>query len=73
MISRGWTICDVWESEIHWNEDIVFRKIRAAREQENPSVLHTEEARSVTEVAYSDWSEKLRKIWFKNLDQKKKK
>ena len=25
---------------------------RAAREQENPSVLHTENARSVTEVAY---------------------
>ncbi len=71
LISRGWTICDVWESEIQWNRSVVFQKIRAAREQENPSVLHTEEARSVTGVAYSDWSEKLKKLWFKEPRPKK--
>lgn len=68
--SKGFTTVDVWESEIYWNIEIVKQKIQAAREQVNPSVLHTEDARIVTEVAHSDWSEKLKKLWFKKPRQK---
>ena len=67
---KGWVVCDVWESEIYWNKAQVRDKIRATREQGNPSALHAEDARSVTEVAQSDWSDKLRKLWFKKPRKK---
>lgn len=71
LIKRGWIVCDVWESEIYWNAELVTRKIRAAREQGNPPVLHTGVARIVTEVAQLDWSDELKKLWFKEPRKKK--
>lgn len=69
--SKGFTVIDVWESEIYWNINFVEQKIQAAREQVNPSVLHTENARIVTEVAYLDWSEQVKKLWFKKPKTKR--
>jgi len=40
--------------------EIVKSKIRAARELVNPPVLRTGNARIITEVAHSDWSERLK-------------
>ncbi len=68
--SRSWTICDIWESEIYWNQNLVKERVRAARELENPPVLHTGVARIVTEVAQLDWSDELRKLWFKEPRKK---
>jgi len=63
---HGWKICDIWESEIYWNKELVINKVRAMRELENPSVLHTEDDWSVTNIAYhKDWSNKLKSLWFK--------
>lgn len=67
---RGWVVCDIWESEIYWDKTQVQNKIWATREQGNPSALHAEDARSVTEVAQLDWSDKLRKLWFKEPRKK---
>lgn len=72
LIKRGWTVCDVWESEIYWNKSLVRDKIRAAREQGNPPVLRTGVARIVTEVAQSDWSDELKKLWFREPGKKKR-
>ena len=70
--SRGWTVIDIWESEIYWNVQFVKNKIRATREKANPSVLHTEDTRSVTEVAHQkDWSEKLKSLWFRKNESKR--
>lgn len=71
LTKKGWAICDVWESEIYWKPELVIHKIRAAREQGNPPVLRTGVARIVTEVAQLDWSDELKKLWFKEPRKKK--
>ncbi len=68
---KGYLNCIIWESEIYWNQQLVIDKIRATREQGNPFVLHTKEARIVTEVAHQpDWSSRLNDIWFKTKKPK---
>jgi len=63
---RKWKVCDIWESEIYWNKELVIEKIRAMRELVNPPVLQTGNDWSVTNIAYQkDWSEKLKTLWFK--------
>jgi very-short-patch-repair endonuclease/transposase-like protein len=71
--NKGFTVCDFWESEIFWNQDLVKDRIRATRKKANPPVLHTGNTGSVTQVAYSDWSEKLRDLWFKKPKGRPKK
>ncbi len=53
------------------DKELVFQKVRASREQANPPALHAGNARSVTEVAYSDWSDAL--IFKKSIEQNIKK
>lgn len=69
---RGFYVCDIWESEIYWNKELVIGKIRAARKKANPPVLHTGNTGSVTQVAH-DWSKRLKELWFKKQKEKKKK
>lgn len=63
---NGWNVCDVWESEIYWNVEVVKQKIRAMRKLVNPPLLHSGNAEFNSQIAHSDWSERLRKNWFKN-------
>lgn len=52
---HGWSICDIWESEIYWNKEIVKQKINAAITNITATQIE------ITE----DWSEKLKNLWFK--------
>lgn len=67
--SKNWMVVDVWESEIKWNRNEVFRKITEARSSDGKSRGVTCRAMRGFESrrAYSDddWSSHLRKIWFK--------
>tara|TARA_Y100000310_G_scaffold345019_1_gene461211 strand:+ start:2968 stop:3978 length:1011 start_codon:yes stop_codon:yes gene_type:complete len=63
--SKGFIVCNIWESEIYWNVNIVEKKIRAAWEQVNPLGLHPGIARFDTGVAHLDWSDRLKSLWFK--------
>lgn len=62
--SLGYSVINIWESEIYWNKELVKDKIRATRRQVNPSVLHADVAGSESQVAH-DWSERVKNLWFK--------
>ena len=62
---NGYIVCNVWESEINWNKELVKRKIWATRKMANPPDLHSGNTAFESLVAYSDWSEDLKKMWFK--------
>jgi len=74
---KGWKVVDIWESEIYWNPEIVKDRIRAAREKANPPLLRRGDTGIDTQAAHSDWSEKLRSLWFskraKKVEKVKKK
>lgn len=70
---NGYKVCIIWESEIEWNKDLVMEKIRATRKLETPSVLQTDTAAFDSLVAQSDWSEKLKSLWFKKPKGRPKK
>lgn len=59
---HGWHVCDIWESEIKWNRDLVKTYIRATRVTANPPGLQPEISQFESEVA--QWSSKLHKLWF---------
>lgn len=67
---RGWVVCDIWESEIYWNEILVQERFRASRKTVNPLALHARNTGFDSQVAQSDWSDKLRKLWFKEPRKK---
>jgi very-short-patch-repair endonuclease len=69
--SKGWNVCDVWESELHWNVDAVKERIRATRKLVTPPPLQGGDAGFDPLVAH-DWSEKLRELWFKKPRSKSK-
>ncbi len=56
LSKRGYTLCVVWESEIYWNVDLVKQKILATRGLDCSSNLVP---------TNSDWSESVKKLWFK--------
>ena len=62
---RGWFVCDIWQSEIEWNRELVIDKIRAAREQGNPPLLQRGIDRIVTDAALQEWNERLVSLWFR--------
>lgn len=61
--SIGYNVCIVWESEIYWNKDLVKEKIKNTREMTCLSDLHSEP--TAFDLHLIDWSEKLKKLWFK--------
>lgn len=72
LISKGYNVCTIWESEIYWNIPMVIEKVRATRELANPPRLHRGDARINTEVAQlENWSETLKNLWFKKPRTKK--
>ena len=62
---KGYLVCDVWESEIKWNKELVISKIRAAREAANPPARHAGLAQFDSEAAHQEWQKTVRSIWFK--------
>jgi very-short-patch-repair endonuclease len=62
---NGYKVCVIWESEIEWNKELVIEKIRATRKTVNPPDLHSGNTAFDSLVAHSDWSEKLKSLWFK--------
>jgi very-short-patch-repair endonuclease len=63
--AKGWSVLDIWESDIYWRKDFV--KDQAISAVGSTSVLHTEGPQFESGIAYSDeeWSLKLRDMWFK--------
>ena len=62
---RGFFVCDIWESDIYWNKELVIKNIRATREKANPLALHARDTGSVTQAAHcDDWSKRLKELWF---------
>ena len=63
---NGWKVVDIWESEIYWNKEFVKEKIRAVGITE-ARLDYTQK----TGVQFPhcppplDWSESLKKLWFK--------
>lgn len=62
---QGWKVVDVWESEIYWNKEVVKNKIQAIGAAGSTSVLHTEGPQFDPEIAYYDWEERVKELWFK--------
>lgn len=61
----GYKVCIIWESEINWNRDLVRSKIRAVSSEAAASRLHREGRDFEIPTAHLDWSEKVKKLWFK--------
>jgi transposase/very-short-patch-repair endonuclease len=51
--NKGFTIVDIWESEIYWNKDLVKSKIILDNKMPKDNVI------------VEDWSLKLKDLWFK--------
>lgn len=67
----GYKVCIIWESEIYWNIDLVKEKIRAVSSEAAASGLHPEGRDFEILTAQLDWSEDLKKLWFKKVKDKK--
>lgn len=65
FIKRGWSVVDIWESEIKWNVDLVRSKIRAIREAVNPTPLRGVDPQFESGIAHSDWEQLVKRLWFK--------
>lgn len=61
---HGWTVLDIWESEIAWNVGLVIDKLRAAGITEARRD-YTPEDRVQFPSRLPDWSDKLRELWYK--------
>lgn len=59
--SIGWTTCELWESEISWNKELVINKIK--------SYINHDFKRS--DVVDQNWEEDLKKLWFKEKKPRK--
>lgn len=62
--SRGWTVVDIWESEIYWNRDFVKDKVRAISLL-GKHVVYTDEKGVQFPHCPPDWSETIKGLWFK--------
>jgi len=71
--SKGFIVIILWESEIYWNKELVKNKIRASRKMATPSALHAEDTGIDTQDAHQDWSNKIRKLWFRKKKGRPKK
>ncbi len=73
FIENGWEVIDIWESEIYWNKQVVLKKINRISQPARESALQAEGSPFKSECDYKieDWSEKLRKLWFKPKKDKK--
>lgn len=70
---NGWKIIDIWESEIYWNKELVKEKIRAVGITE-ARLDYTQKTRvQFPHCPPLDWSEKLKKLWFKKDRKPRKK
>ncbi|MCK5603139.1 helix-turn-helix domain-containing protein [Candidatus Pacearchaeota archaeon] len=67
---HGWTVLDIWESDIYWRKEYVIKAIGAVGSMFD---LHSKGPQFEPGIAYSDeeWSDKLKKIWFKKPKIKK--
>lgn len=61
---HGWTVLDIWESEITWNVGLVIDKLGAAGITEARRD-YTPEDRVQFPSRLPDWSDKLRDLWYK--------
>ena len=61
---HGWKVLDIWESEIYWDKELVKEKIRAVSLTEK-HVVYTDKSGVQLPHCLPDWSETLRKLWFK--------
>jgi len=48
---EGWTVVDIWESEIYWNKELVKQKVGNIETNGDNTCL--------------DWSNKIKEMWFK--------
>ena len=70
--SKGFTVIDVWESEIKWDrENLIGRLGKLA----NPLPLHGRDPQFESEIAHfdEDWSKRLKELWFKKPKGRPKK
>ena len=61
---NGWTVLDIWESEIYWNREVVAEKLRAVG-VEAARMDYTHETGVQISHCPPDWSEILKRLWFK--------
>ena len=61
---NGWKVIDIWESEIYWNKELVKDKIRAFSLSAKP-IVYTDERGVQFPQCPPDWSETIKKLWFK--------
>lgn len=72
----GYTVIDIWESEIKWNQNLVIDKIqRAGSEVAYAAALHAVSygGSNPSPPIKEDWSKDLKKLWFKMPRPKKPK
>lgn len=69
--NKGWTVIDVWESEILWNESEVIKRVIGVMEA-HMLYTHTAKVRTLYDSP-EDWSERLRGLWFSSGERKKRK
>ena len=73
---RGWSVVDIWESEIYWHKERVKIIVGRMAQSGSASILHVEGPEFDSQYDHQntdDWSDKLRKLWFKEPREKKKK
>lgn len=61
---NGWTVVDIWESEIYWNKEFVKEKIRAIILGGKPDV-YTDQTEVQLSYRPPDWSDTIKRLWFK--------
>lgn len=67
---RGWTVLDIWESEIYWNKELVINKLRAVGITE-ARLDYTQETEVQLLHGLPDWSDEIKKLWFPKKHEKK--
>ena len=67
---HGWKVVNIWESEIYWNKQLVKEKIRTVSLTAKRSV-YTAQLGFRLPHCPPDWSETIKKLWFRKTKIKK--
>ena len=62
---HGWIVVDIWESELYWNKPLVYNKLRAVGITEARLDYTQEMGVQFPHCPPIDWSDDLRRLWFK--------
>lgn len=70
---NGWIVIDVWESDIYWRTEEVKKLVQASISIGRVLALHASCCGFESHLAYSDWSDRLKELWFKKPKGRPKK